>query len=125
MLDSGAKGIPARSDSGPARRIGAFVFSCWLLDGDVGSFRIPEKIEDAERRDRRFRLSFLGEVQRQAVIPFHNEMSVQDANLVEWPVNEDCFAVDVPARNSTPGAAVVGGTPVIAHHEILIQSDGL
>src|SRR5215469_17576170 len=42
-------------------------------------------------------------------------------HLIEGPVDEDGLAVDVLAVDHAPGAAVVRGTAMIAHDEILVD----
>ena len=48
---------------------------------------------------------------------------MEEAEFTERPIDEDGLAVDVIARNCSPGAAVVGGTAVIPEHEVLFGSD--
>src|SRR5437899_10964707 len=47
--------------------------------------------------------------------------SIQATHLVDWPISEDGFSVDVFFRDETPHAAVVGLIPVIAQNIVMAR----
>src|ERR1017187_7136286 len=49
----------------------------------------------------------------------------QPPDVFQGPVDENRFAVDGVAFDETPGAAVAGGTAMVAQHEVLARRDAL